>query len=49
MRWGEMYDTTKYPFIVDTGSTMIYLPPRKTDRTQRDMQIELELITSSTR
>ncbi|KAI5457293.1 aspartic peptidase domain-containing protein [Mariannaea sp. PMI_226] len=25
--WGERIDTTKYPYIVDTGTTMIHLPP----------------------
>lgn len=29
MRWDQTTDTTKYPYIVDTGTTMLYLPPRK--------------------
>ncbi|KAL7892491.1 aspartic peptidase domain-containing protein [Trichoderma sp. SZMC 28014] len=27
MRWDQTTDTTKYPYIVDTGTTMLYLPP----------------------
>ncbi|GFP57191.1 probable aspartic-type endopeptidase AFUA_3G01220 [Trichoderma asperellum] len=27
MKWGQTTDTTKYPYIVDTGTTMLYLPP----------------------
>ncbi|KAH6877285.1 aspartic peptidase domain-containing protein [Thelonectria olida] len=25
--WGERSDTTRYPYIVDTGTTMMHLPP----------------------
>lgn len=27
--WGQSRDKTKFPYIVDTGTTMNYLPPRK--------------------
>ncbi|PON21103.1 hypothetical protein TGAM01_v210059 [Trichoderma gamsii] len=27
IRWDQTTDTTKYPYIVDTGTTMLYLPP----------------------
>ncbi|KAL6691956.1 aspartic peptidase domain-containing protein [Trichoderma pleuroticola] len=27
MKWDQTTDTTKYPYIVDTGTTMLYLPP----------------------
>ncbi|KAL6797137.1 aspartic peptidase domain-containing protein [Trichoderma sp. SZMC 28012] len=29
MKWDQTTDTTKYPYIVDTGTTMLYLPPRE--------------------
>lgn len=29
MKWDQTTDTTKYPYIVDTGTTMLYLPTRK--------------------
>ena len=29
MRWGSTTDEAKYPYIVDTGTTMMHLPPRK--------------------
>lgn len=29
IRWGSTTDEAKYPYIVDTGTTMMYLPPRK--------------------
>lgn len=29
VRWDQTTDSTKYPYIVDTGTTMNYLPPRK--------------------
>lgn len=29
IKWGQMSDETKYPYIVDTGTTLNYLPPRK--------------------
>lgn len=32
IRWDQTTDTTKYPYIVDTGTTMNYLPPRKSIR-----------------
>ncbi|WYZ37623.1 hypothetical protein EsH8_II_001129 [Colletotrichum jinshuiense] len=27
IRWGSTVDTRKYPYIVDTGTTLMYLPP----------------------
>ncbi|POR34284.1 Putative aspartic-type endopeptidase [Tolypocladium paradoxum] len=27
IKWGQTTDTTKFPYIVDTGTTMNYLPP----------------------
>ncbi|OAQ90787.1 aspartic-type endopeptidase [Purpureocillium lilacinum] len=27
IKWGQSTDTTKFPYIVDTGTTMNYLPP----------------------
>ncbi|KAH6605008.1 aspartic-type endopeptidase [Trichoderma cornu-damae] len=27
MKWDQTTDTTKYPYIIDTGTTMLYLPP----------------------
>ncbi|KAG5928075.1 hypothetical protein E4U53_002750 [Claviceps sorghi] len=27
IKWGKMSDETRYPYIVDTGTTMNYLPP----------------------
>ncbi|KOS19150.1 putative aspartic-type endopeptidase [Escovopsis weberi] len=27
VRWDHTTDTTKYPYIIDTGTTMMYLPP----------------------
>ena len=30
--WGQTTNTAKYPYIVDTGTTMMYLPPRKPPR-----------------
>ncbi|KAM0473384.1 hypothetical protein ACHAPX_008130 [Trichoderma viride] len=27
IQWDQTTDTTKYPYIVDTGTTMLYLPP----------------------
>ncbi|KYK58439.1 eukaryotic aspartyl protease [Drechmeria coniospora] len=27
VKWGQSTDTTKFPYIVDTGTTMNYLPP----------------------
>ncbi|KAG6281288.1 hypothetical protein E4U48_007234 [Claviceps purpurea] len=27
IKWGQMSDETKYPYVVDTGTTLNYLPP----------------------
>ncbi|KAM5348581.1 hypothetical protein ACJ41O_008405 [Fusarium nematophilum] len=27
LTWGSTTDTTKYPYIIDTGTTMMYVPP----------------------
>lgn len=29
IKWGQATDRTKFPYIVDTGTTMNYLPPSK--------------------
>lgn len=29
MRWGSTMDDTRYPYVVDTGTTLMYLPPRE--------------------
>lgn len=29
IRWGSTTDEARYPYIVDTGTTMMFLPPRK--------------------
>lgn len=29
IKWDQTTDETRYPYIVDTGTTAIYLPPRK--------------------
>ncbi|KAH8720167.1 putative aspartic-type endopeptidase [Beauveria bassiana] len=28
VRWGQTTDATRYPYIVDTGTTLMYLPPQ---------------------
>lgn len=28
-KWGSTTDVSKFPFIIDTGTTLMYLPPRK--------------------
>lgn len=33
VRWGSTTDEAKYPYIVDTGTTLMYLPPRKSPLT----------------
>lgn len=29
MTWGSTTDTTKYPYIIDTATTMMHIPPSK--------------------
>jgi hypothetical protein len=28
LQWGSTTDTAKHPYIVDTGTTMMHIPPR---------------------
>lgn len=32
LQWGTTTDTAKYPYIVDTGTTMMHIPPRQLTR-----------------
>jgi hypothetical protein len=29
LKWGTTTDEAKYPYIIDTGTTMMHLPPRE--------------------